>query len=82
MATERQYDKTVADTFPASDAPANSGITGTEPSKRQGDGKAQDRGATHERGDHARPTGTPTSDRHATETAHSWEDEVKPHRPA
>jgi two-component system, response regulator PdtaR len=27
-----------------------------------------------------RPTGTPTSDRHATETAHSWEDEQMPVR--
>ncbi|MDR3537284.1 MAG: hypothetical protein P4L71_12370 [Acetobacteraceae bacterium] len=76
MATEHDDDKTVADTFPASDPPANSGITGAEPSKRQ------ERGATHERGDHARPTGTPTSDRHAAETAYNWEDEVKPDRPA
>jgi len=27
-----------------------------------------------------RPTGTPTSDRHATETAHTWEDEHRPVR--
>jgi two-component system, response regulator PdtaR len=27
-----------------------------------------------------RPTGTPTSDRHATETAHTWEDEDRPVR--
>jgi hypothetical protein len=33
----RGYDKTLADTFPASDAPANSGITGPhEDAKREG----------------------------------------------
>jgi hypothetical protein len=31
---EQQRDKTVADTFPASDPPANSGITGAEPAWR------------------------------------------------
>jgi hypothetical protein len=29
----------------------------------------------HRRDADTRPTGTPTSDRHATETAHQWEDE-------
>lgn len=74
MATEHAYDKTVADTFPASDPPANSGITGAEP-------KPTDKPREpHERDDQARPTGTPTSDRHATETAHAREDEVTPER--
>ncbi len=65
--TERAQDKALEDTFPASDPPANSGITGGEvPAK-----------PSHERGIEAIPTGLPTSDRHATETAHQREDEVK-----
>jgi hypothetical protein len=68
---EHVYDKTLADSFPASDPPANSGVTGAEESKREEDHPP------HERGDEARPTGLPNSDRHATETAHVWEDEVK-----
>jgi hypothetical protein len=65
--SERALDKAVEDSFPASDPPANSGVTGAErPGK-----------PSHERNVHERPTGTPTSDRHATETAHHGEDEVK-----
>jgi hypothetical protein len=65
---ERARDKTLEESFPASDPPANSGITGGErPDK-----------PSHQR-DHAeKPTGTPTSDRHGAETAHHWEDENKP----
>lgn len=55
--TEAGRDKALEDTFPASDAPANSGITGADTTK-------------------AIPTGTPTSDRHATETAHHEEGDV------
>lgn len=69
--SERRYDKTVADTFPASDPPANSGITGAEPPARQ------EKAPTDEYGNEARPTGGPTSDRHATETAHADENENK-----
>jgi hypothetical protein len=66
--SERARDKTLEDTFPASDPPANSGITGAESSETSSeDGAAE-----------PKPTGTPTSDRHATETAHQSEDEVKP----
>lgn len=65
--SEHARDKTLQDSFPASDPPANSGVTGDE---RPGS-------ASHERDTHERPTGTPTSDRHATETAHHWEDEVR-----
>jgi hypothetical protein len=32
---------------------------------------------SHERTIEEKPTGTPTSDRHGTETAHQWEDEHK-----
>ncbi len=66
--SERKQDKTLEDSFPASDPPANSGVTGAEkPDKPSG-----------ERNIEQRPTGTPTSDRHAAETAHHWEDEVAP----
>jgi hypothetical protein len=71
MNKERGYDKTVADTFPASDPPANSGVTGAEPSRRAG--KPVEQGG-------AKPTGTPTSDRYGTETAHAKEDQAKPGR--
>ena len=67
--SERRYDKTVADTFPASDPPANSGVTGAEPSRRQGEQPAGTEEPT------AEPTGRPTSDRHKTETAGESEDE-------
>ncbi len=33
---------------------------------------------SHERDIDARPTGLPTSDRHAVETAHQWEPETEP----
>jgi hypothetical protein len=73
---ERRLDDTVADSFPASDPPAHPGTTGVrrhpahseEPDQRE-------RPESHKRGHDARPTGHPTSDRHATETAHAWEDE-------
>ena len=66
--SDRERDNALEDTFPASDAPASSGITGA--------GKSSEKpasGAVTEE-----PTGTPTSDRHSTETAHHDEDEVKP----
>jgi hypothetical protein len=64
---EHEHDKTLEDSFPASDPPANSGITGAgAPGEPAG-----------ERGEGGIPTGHPTSDRHATETAHQTEDEVK-----
>lgn len=63
-----RHDKVVEDSFPASDPPANSGITGVGRPDRP----------SHERSIQERPTGTPTSDRHATETAHQWEDEEMP----
>jgi hypothetical protein len=59
-AEEQRRDKTVADTFPASDPPANSGITGAEPPTR----------AFEEPNTDALPTGRPISDRYLTETAH------------
>lgn len=61
-------DKALQDSFPASDPPASSGITGAESPDKP----------SHKRRTEERPTGTPTSDRHATETAHQWEHEEKP----
>ena len=66
--SEQARDKTLADSFPASDPPANSGITGAEPPAKP----------PHERGIEERPTGLPTDDRHGAETAHQWEHETKP----
>jgi hypothetical protein len=75
---ERRLDDTVADSFPASDPPSHSPVTGVggrRKSKDAAPGKA--RSPSDQRGHDARPTGLPTWDRHATETAHSWEDEHK-----
>ena len=86
-AHERRHDQTVADSFPASDPPANSGITGVggpdKPSNNKPSNNKPSNNATkhrppsHQRGEDARPLGTPTSDRHAAEVAHGWEDEDK-----
>jgi hypothetical protein len=65
---DNNQDKALKDSFPASDPPANSGITGP--------GKPQR--SSRDRSIDERPTGTPNSDRHATETAYQWEDEKKP----
>jgi hypothetical protein len=66
--TDRDHDKALEDTFPASDPPAHSGITGGEPPQKP----------PHEREIEEQPTGLPSSDRHATETAHQWEHEKTP----
>ncbi len=64
----QSHDKTLEDSIPASDPPANTGITGAEPIDKP----------PAEQGIEEVPTGTPTSDRHATETAHQQENEEKP----
>lgn len=66
--SEKAHDKTLEESFPASDPPANSGITGAETPDKPSD----------QRGDEEKPTGTPNSDRHGAETAHNWENETKP----
>jgi hypothetical protein len=66
--SEPKLDKTLEDRFPASDPPANSGLAGADRLDKP----------SHQRDIDERPTGTPNSDRHATETAHHWEDEHKP----
>jgi hypothetical protein len=58
--SDRDQDKSLEDTFPASDPPANSGITGAESAAKP----------SRQRKDADRPTGGPTSDRHAAETAY------------
>jgi len=68
-------DEIVNDSFPASDPPSHSGITGIvgrHPSDRPDQARRQ---PSHQRGHDARPTGHPTWERHAVETAHCWEDE-------
>ena len=63
---EQARDKTLKDSFPASGPPAGSGTTCTP------------HNPPHERDIEERPTGAPTSDRHAAETAHQWEHEDTP----
>ena len=73
---ERRLDDTVADSFPASDPPSQSAITGVGAPRHRGEAAGRERRRpSHQRGQHERPTGHPTWERHATETAHSWEDE-------
>ena len=72
---DEQLDETCADSFPASDPPSHSGITGAgQPAHRP----ARHPSPSAHRSDQARPTGLPNSDRHATETAHQWEDKEHP----
>jgi hypothetical protein len=67
---ERQQERAVEDSFPASDPPAASGIVGPR--------AARPRPAPDRRRPEDRPKGTPTDERHATETAYQWEHEEKP----
>jgi len=54
------YDKAIEDSFPASDPPATSGITGPTADKPR---------PASQRDDDSRPKGTPNRNRHTTETA-------------
>jgi hypothetical protein len=65
-----KHDRTVEDSFPASDPPGNTGITGPR--------AVRPRQAPHKRDDDTRPKGTPNHDRHAAETAYQWEHEETP----
>jgi hypothetical protein len=68
---DKKQQKAVEDSFPASDPPSQSGITGPRVAPR--------RRAPHRRDDDSRPKGGPTDDRHAAETAYQWEDQKHPH---
>lgn len=68
---EARHDRAVEDSFPASDPPASTGITGPRASRRK-------HTPSHKRDEDARPKGTPTHDRHAVETAYQWEHEDIP----
>jgi hypothetical protein len=63
-----RQDESGEDSFPASDPPARSGITGPGRPAKPAEQRPTDE----------RPIGTPTSDRYATETAHQREDETSP----
>ena len=80
--TDRARDKAVENTFPASDPPAHSGITGagspTKPAQQGGTGdKPTGDKPSGDKPSGDKPTGLPTSDRHEAETAHH--DESDPH---
>jgi hypothetical protein len=66
---QQKQDRAVEDSFPASDPPAGSGIVGPR-AARPPQADKRDRDAT--------PKGTPTDDRHATETAYQSEHEERP----
>ena len=86
---ERRVDDTVEDSFPASDPPSHANVTGSNvtgvqhetplPGKDHGPGEDSPgrRSPSHARGDDARPSGLPSRERHATETAEGWEDGKK-----
>jgi hypothetical protein len=74
QAADRRHDTAVEDSFPASDPPANSGVVG--PRGRHAHGTTRTSPQQHDDAD--RPKGTPTDERHATETAHFRENEESP----
>ncbi len=60
---EAKHDDTLKETFPASDPPSTTPPPGTR--------KAEQVEAAHHAPGEPAPTGLPTSDRHAAETAHA-----------
>lgn len=72
LGNREKVDRASEDSFPASDPPSYSGITGPgEPNKTPPAAKP----------DEAKPTGRPTSERHKTETAQQDEDQETPQTP-
>ena len=74
---DRKYDRTVEDSFPASDPPACTGITGPSDTQRAGQAQSEVR-PSDDRTEEEIPKGRPTSDRHAAQTAHVRENEPAP----
>jgi hypothetical protein len=81
-AREKQLDKTIEGSFPASDPPANTPVKGSRKAERERDARGKAKAGddkAHERDPHGvapseqaatdQPSGSPTSDRHDTETA-------------
>jgi hypothetical protein len=71
---EARQDRAVEDSFPASDPPATSGITGPRVARPAREPGRQ----TRKSGEDMRPKGTPTDDRHATATAYQREHQERP----
>jgi hypothetical protein len=67
---DEKQDRALEDSFPASDPPSGNGVTGPRVARR--------RQPPHTRDAESRPKGTPTHERHATETAYQWEHEGEP----
>jgi hypothetical protein len=78
--TDEKHDQTSEDSFPASDPPASTGITGPrvdDPHRARSGSKGGPSDPRPRRED-AQPKGSPTHERHATETAYQSEREKRP----
>ena len=73
-AADRRQEKAVEDSFPASDPPSSSGIVGPDGHHKRDKARLP----PDRRTEASRPKGKPTDDRHATETAYTWENEERP----
>ena len=74
---DERHDRAVDDSFPASDAPASTGITGTR-AQHPAVTPTVRKSSPDRRGENSRPKGSPTDERHATETAYQDEDKERP----
>jgi hypothetical protein len=80
--TDEKHDQATQDSFPASDPPASTGITGprVDDPQRAKSGSKDDPAEPASRSEDARPKGSPTTERHATETAYQPENAKRPQR--